>query len=69
MSPLRVVIEHAENYFAILGLVEEKECLPTLVLQERTFYRVKSTPRWVLYRGAISGYGDNQGRNFKPEQR
>lgn len=66
---VRVVIEHGPNLFAILGLAEEKKCAREIGIEGRTFYRTKSTDRWVLYRGAVSGHGDYSGKTFSPAQR
>lgn len=65
---VRVVIEHHPKLYAILGLSEEDKCPKTLGIDGRTFYRAKSTGRWVLYRGAVSGHGDYSGKTFSPAQ-
>ena len=56
-SVVRVVVEHTPELFAILGLCKLDECLPMLILQDRAFYRARSTPHWVLYKATISGWG------------
>jgi hypothetical protein len=61
---LRVVVRHAPNLYAIVGLAEDVECPQTLTTPDsegasHTFFRVKSTPRWVLYHAAVEGHGGN----------
>ncbi len=61
---LRVVIRHEPNLYAIIGLAEESDCASSFTQKsskgvERTFFRFKSTPRWVLYHAAVSGTGEN----------
>lgn len=57
---VRVVIEHAPTFYEILGLMPESDCPPILQVQghDTTFYRARSTPRWVLYRAAVKGHGE-----------
>ena len=67
---LRVVVRHEPNLYAILGFAEDSECEPTLTANDsagvsHTFYRVKSTPRWVLYHKAVSNSG---AESFNPAQ-
>jgi len=57
MSDLRVVVEHSPELFVILGLCREDEAPPEMFVRGRTYYRARSTPRWVLYRAALSGGG------------
>jgi hypothetical protein len=58
---LRVVVEHIPNQqYAILGLATDAECLPVLQVGGITFYRAQSTPRWVLYKRAIAGWGERK---------
>ena len=75
---LRVVVEHTPQLFAILGLHDETACEPTLTLLDadgrpHTYYRTRSTPRWVLYRAAVSSIGAGQPGDpqpaFSPDQR
>ena len=68
---LRVVIRHEPNLYAIIGLAEDSDCAPSFTQTdsegtEHTFFRFKSTPRWVLYHAAVSGAGGN---NFNSAQR
>jgi len=68
---IRVVVEHHPDLFSILGYVDEAQLNSSLSLVGRdgvphTYYRSRSTTRWVLYRAAITGHGEV---NFHPEQR
>lgn len=61
---LRVVVRHDPKIYAIIGLAEEADCPQTLSQTDsagtsHTFFRFKSTPRWVLYHAAVSGHGEN----------
>ena len=51
----------------MLGLAVEAECLPILTVGGLTFYRAQSTPRWVLYKRAIEGWGET--KPLHPAQR
>ena len=57
MKDVRIVAEHSPSRFAILGLCREDEAPPEMFVNGTTYYRAKSTPRWILYRAAISGWG------------
>lgn len=66
---IRVIIEHIpDRQYALLGLATEAECLPVLEVGGITFYRAQSTPRWVLYKRALSGHGELS-RPMHPSQR
>ena len=68
---VRVIVEHAPNLFAIIGLHDEAECAQMLTMVDaekipHTYYRARSTPRWVLYRAAVSGWGAGQPGDTRP---
>ncbi len=67
----RVMIEHTPRHFALFGMVPVEDCHPVIGLPDaegdrHTYYRVRSTPRWVFYRPAIVGAPD---QSFHKEQR
>jgi hypothetical protein len=67
---LRVVVRHAPNLYAIVGLAEDADCPQTLAQtasdgSPHTFFRVHSTPRWVLYHEAMA---DGGGHTFDKAQ-
>lgn len=53
---IRVVVQHAPNLFAILGLFDP-ELPATLTMNGKTFYRAEVKDHYVLYRAALSGWG------------
>lgn len=69
MSQVRVLAEDGPQLVRMLGICEEHECHPTLGIYGRTFYRARSTDRWVLYKAALSGHGEQAPVHLHPEQR
>jgi hypothetical protein len=65
---VRVFVQHTSGLFGLLGIWPLSECSPTLELDHHTYYRSKSTPRWVFYRRAVSGHGELVGGRFDPRQ-
>lgn len=59
---VRVVVEHSPAHYEILGLMLESDCPPSLRIagHDVTFYRSQSTPRWVLYKQAVKGWGERK---------
>lgn len=62
----RVIAEHAPNLFAIIGFYDGDDPPLTMTIQDvdgnpATYYRVRSTPRWIVYRRAITGSGGATG--------
>ena len=59
---IRVVAEHTPTMFAILGLTQEADCLPTYELTDTdgspaTYYRALTKPGfYVLYKRALQGW-------------
>jgi hypothetical protein len=63
MNPqVRVVVEHSPSLYTLLGLMLLTDCPPVLQVRghDSTFYRVESNDRWVLYRAAITGWGETK---------
>lgn len=60
-APVRVVVQHDPNLFAILGIEEDANCPREISVEGHTFYRAASTPRWVLYKPALRGWGQTTG--------
>jgi hypothetical protein len=57
---VRVVVEHSPAFYEILGVMLESDCPSVLQVRgtDTTVYRGQSTPRWVLYRAAVTGHGE-----------
>lgn len=54
---VRVIAQDSPSLYRFLGLVDERHCTQTISIPGRdaTYYRDKSTPKWVLYKAAIQG--------------
>ncbi len=74
---VRVMVEHTPSIFALFGMVPLDECHPVLELpdadgERHTYYRARSTVRWVYYKPAIVGAPAPQAHPdlpLHPEQR
>jgi len=55
---IRMVLESSPSLYYIVGLCEDAEALASFQYDGATYYRSRSTPRWVLYKAAISGWGE-----------
>ena len=58
----RIIAEHAPNLFAIIGFYNGDDPPLTMTVQDVdgnpvTYYRARSTSRWIVYRRAIHGSG------------
>lgn len=64
VTPLRrVVVEHSPALLEIIGLGTDAET--GAISFERggtTYYRARSTDRWVLFKQAVKGHGESGGR-------
>jgi hypothetical protein len=54
--------EDTPEFYRLVGVYPEEQCEAILQLADKdgvphTYYRARSTPRWVLYRRALSGWG------------
>lgn len=58
----RVMVEDSPSFFRLFAMIPVDDCLPVLQIEEYTYYRHRSTPRWVWYKAAISGSGETMDR-------
>lgn len=63
---IRVVCQHSPSLFS-LSIADEKSLVPTFVHEGVTFYRSETHNHYVLYRSAISGWGE--AKQLDPRQR
>lgn len=64
---IRIVVQHSPTLFAILGLIDEASLMPELIAYGQTFYRSETHDHYVLYKAALTGWGEAP--NLHPQQR
>lgn len=62
VAPIRVVLQYSPTLFGIAGLYDDAACHQTVHENGQTFYRARSTPRWILYRHTVKGWGQTSDR-------
>lgn len=65
---IRVVIQMTPFLFILETAVDEKEIGTTFTHQGTTYYLAQRKEHFVLYKPAISGYGESK-QTFDPRQR
>ncbi len=57
---IRLVFEHSPELYSMCGHDEaiDGPIPQTCTVNGDTFYRVESTPRWILFRQAVKGHGE-----------
>ena len=53
----RVMVEDSPCFYRLFGMVPIEQCTPSITVEGHTFFRYRSTPRWVWYKAAISSTG------------
>ncbi len=68
------MVEHSAKLYGLLGLFPLDACEPVIYLATgpdgapRSYAKVKSTPRWVFYKGSLDDVG-GEGTKMHPQQR
>ena len=65
---IRVVVQHAPNLYA-LSLVDEAHLQPVFEHNGETYYRAETHAHWILYKRAVSGWGETTGGTPDARQR
>jgi hypothetical protein len=50
------MVQHSPTLFSLLH-VDARTCTPTITYGAHTYFRARSTPRWVLYKRATTSSG------------